>query len=195
MEAEINQVAKALAQANDAKAEGNQLFVAGQFEDALSKYELALYFAQEMPSSAELRSICHSNRAVCFSKQGKYEEAIKEGTKALDLNTKNLKALIRRGEAHEKLKHFDESISDMKRILELDPSNSQAREAIQRLESLASQKQEKIKEEFIANVMVLIHLSAIYFPSELVDMGNSLFGMPRGVPLLISFFFRAGTHF
>ncbi|KAL5713780.1 hypothetical protein ACHQM5_015827 [Ranunculus cassubicifolius] len=152
---------KALAQANAAKSQGNQLFLAAQFEDALSKYELALYFAPEMPSSLELRSICHSNRAVCFSKQGKYEEAIKESTKALELNPKNLKALVRRGEAHEKLKHFDDSIADFKKILELDPSNGEARKNIRRLEPLAAEKQEKMKEEMIG---------------KLKDMGNSLLG-------------------
>ena len=59
---------KALAQANDAKLEGNKLYGDGQFEEALSKYELALYFAPDMPSSVELRSTCHSNRAICFLK-------------------------------------------------------------------------------------------------------------------------------
>ncbi|GMY35530.1 sperm-associated antigen 1-like, partial [Fagus crenata] len=59
---------KALEQANDAKLEGNKLFGDGQFEEALSQYELALQVAPEMPSSVELRSICHANRAVCFMK-------------------------------------------------------------------------------------------------------------------------------
>lgn len=59
---------KALAQANVAKLEGNKLFGEGQFEEALSKYELALQMAPDMPSSDEVRSICHSNRAVCFMK-------------------------------------------------------------------------------------------------------------------------------
>jgi len=59
---------KALEQANDAKAEGNALFKEGQYEDALTKYEFALQVAPEMPSSLELRSICHANRAICFLK-------------------------------------------------------------------------------------------------------------------------------
>lgn len=59
---------KALEQANDAKLEGNKLFGDGQFEEALSQYELALQVAPEMPSLVELRSICHANRAVCFMK-------------------------------------------------------------------------------------------------------------------------------
>ncbi|KAK4270291.1 hypothetical protein QN277_023344 [Acacia crassicarpa] len=152
---------KALAQANDAKLEGNKLFGDGQFEEALSKYELALQIAPDMPSSIEVRSICHSNRGVCFMKLGKYEDTIKECTKALELNPAYLKSLVRRGEAHEKLEHFEEAIADMKKILEIDPSNDQARRTIRRLEPLAAEKREKMKEEMIG---------------KLKEMGNSLLG-------------------
>ncbi|XP_023895719.1 uncharacterized protein LOC112007582 isoform X1 [Quercus suber] len=153
--------AKALEQANDAKLEGNKLFGDGQFEEALSQYELALQVAPDMPSSSELRSICHANRAICYTKLGKYDETIKECTKSLELNPTYMKSLVRRGEAHEKLEHFEEAIADMKKILELDPSNDQARKNIRRLEPLAAEKREKMKEEMI---------------SKLKDMGNSLLG-------------------
>ncbi|KAK1267489.1 hypothetical protein QJS04_geneDACA016709 [Acorus gramineus] len=152
---------KALDQVNDAKAEGNKLFGAEKYEEALSQYELALQVAPEMPSSVEVRSMCHANRAICFSKLGRYDETIKECTKALELNPQYLKALVRRGEAHEKLEHYEESIADMKKILELDPSNDQAIRAIRRLEPLAAEKREKLKEEMMG---------------KLKEMGNSILG-------------------
>ncbi|KAF8392967.1 hypothetical protein HHK36_021208 [Tetracentron sinense] len=152
---------RALTQANDAKAEGNNFFGAGQYELALSQYELALQVAPDMPSSIEIRSICHANRAICFSKLGKYDDAIKECTKALELNPTYMKALVRRGEAHQRLEHFEEAIADMKKILELDPSNDEARRAIRRLEPLAAEKREKMKEEMIG---------------KLKEMGNSVLG-------------------
>lgn len=37
----------------------------------------------------------------------------------------------------------------MKKILEIDPSNDQARKSIRRLEPLAAEKREKMKEEMI----------------------------------------------
>lgn len=40
----------------------------------------------------------------------------------------------------------------MKKILELDPSNDQARKAIRRLEPLAEAKREKMKEEMIGKL-------------------------------------------
>lgn len=152
---------KALAQANESKLQGNKLFGNGQYEEALLQYELALQFVPAMASSVEFSSICHANRAICFLKLGKYDETIKECTKALELNPTYMKALIRRGEAYEKLERFEEAIVDLKKILELDPSNDQARKTIHRLEPLAEEKREKMKEEMIG---------------KLKEMGNSLLG-------------------
>ncbi|WMV36431.1 hypothetical protein MTR67_029816 [Solanum verrucosum] len=152
---------KALAQANDAKVEGNALFKDGLYEEALSKYELALQVAADIPSSTEIRSICHANRAACFTKLGKHEETIKECTKALELNPTYIKALVRRAEAHEKLEHFEEAITDMTKILELEPSHDQARRTVMRLKPLADEKREKMKEEMIG---------------KLKEMGNSILG-------------------
>ncbi|KAK7261935.1 hypothetical protein RIF29_28259 [Crotalaria pallida] len=152
---------KALVQANEAKVEGNKLFVDGKFEEALFQYELALQVASDIPSSVEIRSVCHANRAVCFMKLGKYENTIKECTKALELNPVYLKALVRRAEAHEKLEHFEEAIADMKKTLDIDPSHDQARKTIRQLEPLAAEKREKMKEEMI---------------TKLKEMGNSILG-------------------
>ncbi|XAR58509.1 hypothetical protein NMG60_11013935 [Bertholletia excelsa] len=152
---------KALSEANDAKLEGNRLFADRKYEEALSQYDHALQVAPDVPSSVEIRSICHANRAICFLKLEKYQDTIKECTKALELNPSYLKALLRRGEAYEKLEHFEEAIADMKKILELDPSDVQARRTIQRLEPLAAEKREKMKQEMI---------------DKLKEMGNSILG-------------------
>ncbi|XP_019086789.1 PREDICTED: TPR repeat-containing thioredoxin TTL4 isoform X5 [Camelina sativa] len=102
---------KVMAEANEAKAEGNKLFVNGLYEEALSKYAFALELVKEFPESIELRSICHLNSGVCFLKLCKYEETIKECTKALELNPTYTKALVRRAEAHEKLEHFEDAVT------------------------------------------------------------------------------------
>ncbi|KAI3895280.1 hypothetical protein MKX03_011013 [Papaver bracteatum] len=58
---------KALTEANHVKTEGNKLFGSGQYEDALLQYEIALQVVVDMPASIDIRSICHANRAACFS--------------------------------------------------------------------------------------------------------------------------------
>ena len=54
------------------------------------------------------------------------------------------------------------SFADMKKILELDPTNDQARKAIRRLEPLAEAKREKMKEEMIGKS--IIEFRSIYTP-------------------------------
>ncbi|KAL4200871.1 hypothetical protein AMTRI_Chr02g255790 [Amborella trichopoda] len=155
------QIQRAIAQANDSKSEGNKLFGGGNYDEALTQYALALELCPDSPLSSEIRSMCHANRAVCFSKLGRDTETVKECTEALKLNPTYVKALLRRAEANEKLENFEEAIADRKRILELDPANEQSRRAIGRLEPLAAEKREKMKEEMIG---------------KLKDLGNSILG-------------------
>lgn len=63
-----------------------------------------------------------------------------------------MKSLFKRGEAYEKLENYDEAISDMKKILELDPSSYQAKRSIIRIEPLAAEKREKRKEDMLGKL-------------------------------------------
>jgi tetratricopeptide (TPR) repeat protein len=157
----LARIEKVLTMANDAKLEGNILFGDGKYEEALLRYDAALQLSQDIQASVEFKSICHSNRATCYFKLAKYEDAIKECTKALELNPNYLKALLRRAESHEKLEHYEETITDMKKVLEVDPSHYQAKKTITRLEPLAAETREKMKEEMI---------------DKLKEMGNSILG-------------------
>lgn len=59
-------------------------------------------------------------------------------------------------------------LSDMKKILELDSSNDQAKKTIRRLEPLAEQKREKMKEEMIGRPSTVLKLFfSIIFHSSL----------------------------
>lgn len=152
---------RSLAQANEAKAEGNRSFAAGEYEAALAHYASALEIAPEDPMSNEVRSMCFANRAVCCYKLRKYDETVKESTKALELNPAYLKALVKRAEARERLEQFEEAIADMNKVLELEPSNEQARRTIIRLEPLAAEKRAKLQAEMMG---------------KLKDLGNSVLG-------------------
>ncbi|QHO51146.1 Tetratricopeptide repeat protein [Arachis hypogaea] len=170
------------------------LFVDRKYEEALFQYELALQVALNMSSSVEVRLICHANRAACYQKLGKYDSTVKECTQALELNPAYIiKALARRGEAHDKLEHFEEAIADMKRILEIDPSNDQARKGICRLEPLAAEKREKMKEEMMDKwkLCILMHIRVfINMVTEIARMeflefikgSRDVNGAGRGMP-------------
>jgi hypothetical protein len=52
---------------------------------------------------------------------------------------------------------------DMKKVVEVDPSNQQATRSLFRLEPLAAEKREKMKEEMIGNVLLFSSISNIIF--------------------------------
>lgn len=53
----------------------------------------------------------------------------------------------------------------MTKVLELEPSNDQARRNIVRLKPLADEKREKMKEEMIGKLAYLMNLSCSHVPS------------------------------
>ncbi|KAH7437827.1 hypothetical protein KP509_05G091000 [Ceratopteris richardii] len=158
---EEEQKQRALLQANAAKAEGNTLYGAGKYEEALDRYRNALETAPEHDETNEIRSMCHSNSAACFFQMACYKEAVQESTKALELNPTYVKALVRRAQSHEKLDNLDEALADYTKVLELDPGNKQCRANALRLEPIVAERREKLKEEMIG---------------KLKDLGNNILG-------------------
>ncbi|KAJ7516583.1 hypothetical protein O6H91_22G064100 [Diphasiastrum complanatum] len=158
---EEEQRQKALSQGNAAKVEGNQLYVAGKFDEALSIYATALELAPDHEDAKEMRAICLSNRAMCYLQLGHNEEAVTESTKALELNPTYVKALMRRAQGQEKLDHLEEALADMKKVLELDPANKEAARTVQKLDPVVAERREKLKEEMLG---------------KLKDLGNSVLG-------------------
>ncbi|CAN6547306.1 unnamed protein product [Malus baccata var. baccata] len=171
---------KAFEEASDVKIEGNRLFGSGQYQEALTQYELALHLAPDMPPSVELRSICHLNSAVCFSKLAK-----KECCKALykDKTDKNgeryrrAKQEAKKAVREAKLAAYDDigiiyphndpliveahiANFEVRRIL-VDTGASVNIMFAEAFGALAEEKREKMKEEMIG---------------KLKEMGNSLLG-------------------
>ncbi|XP_063784484.1 tetratricopeptide repeat protein 1 [Pseudophryne corroboree] len=137
------------------KDEGNQLFKKGDYVAAEDIYSQAL---QSCPACYKKeRSILFSNRAAARLSQDKNELALKDCTKAIDLNPDYIRALLRRAELYEKTDKLDEALADYKSVLEKDVSCQKAREACMRLPRQIEQRNEKLKEEMI---------------SKLKDLGN-----------------------
>ncbi|KAG0504312.1 hypothetical protein KC19_N042800 [Ceratodon purpureus] len=145
--------AKALSLANEAKSQGNSLYVAGKYSEALECYASALEGVANDPSANELRAQCYSNRAICEINLKNYKDAVTESTKALELDPNYVKALMRRAQANESLENG--SVTDLKKALELDPSNKVARVSIIRLEPIVEKKREELKEEMIGKLKEL----------------------------------------
>ena len=56
------------------------------------------------------KSIIHSNRAACFLKLGRLEEALKEAERSVSLDEKNVKGNFRVGLALHALKRYGEAV-------------------------------------------------------------------------------------
>ncbi|XP_063301423.1 tetratricopeptide repeat protein 1 [Pelobates fuscus] len=137
------------------KEEGNNLFKKGDYIEAEALYTQAL---QTCPALYQKdRSILFSNRAAARLKQDKNEDALKDCTKAIELNPDYIRALLRRAELYEKTDKLDEALADYKSVMERDSSCTQAREACMRLPKQIEERNEKLKDEML---------------SKLKDLGN-----------------------
>jgi len=112
-----------------AKAEGNDHFKNGRYEEAAECYTRALALTEDHME----RSILYSNRAACHSQHQNWHKMLEDADLAVKENPKNAKAMMRRGLAYEGLEKYQLAINDMKSVLELDPTARSASAAIARL--------------------------------------------------------------
>ena len=104
-------------------------------------------------------AIYHCNRAACYLHLENYTDAVKDGDVAVLLRPDWPKAYLRRSTAFEKTEKTEDALMDAKKALELDPSNTNIKKTVARLQKLEDQRLEKLKEETLG---------------KLKDLGNSL---------------------
>ncbi|KAK1308310.1 hypothetical protein QJS10_CPA09g01645 [Acorus calamus] len=117
---------KSSAEALKLKNKGNQFFVNGDYEKALSFYSQALRFA---PMSAndtdkDLVAVLYVNRASSFHNLGLLEECIHDCNRAVVLSHQYAKAWYRRGKANASLGNYRDAINDMEIALSMEGSLS-----------------------------------------------------------------------
>nr|POE91607.1 peptidyl-prolyl cis-trans isomerase fkbp62 [Quercus suber] len=113
------------------KEEGNALFKVGKYERASKRYEKAVRFIEydssfsdvEKQQAKVLKITCNLNNAACKLKLKDYKQAEKLCTKALEVDSKNVKALYRRAQAYIQLVDLDLAEQDIKKAFEIDPDN------------------------------------------------------------------------
>jgi len=127
--------AEKLGLARKRKLDGGALFSAKRFELALEKYKKVVdavadadtYEAEHKAPAVEVKRTAELNKAACFLKVGDLNGALESCDKVLKEDKSNVKALFRRARVrHERTDHT-EAIKDLRRVLELDPKNAEAR--------------------------------------------------------------------
>jgi len=152
------QLAERFETAKKLKEEGNKEFQEGKCEESIKLYTKALL--QCPLQEKEYRALLYANRSAAKIKYGPIarESALEDCTKSLENNDKYMKSLIRRAKLYEELDKLDDALGDYKRIFELDPSNHEARAALQRLPPIINERNEKLKEEMMGKLKDLGNL-------------------------------------
>lgn len=112
-----------LAEANSAKAIGNERLKQGDYLGAVHSYKDGLEFVEFETSSEakQLVNILRLNTAQAYLKINKYFDVIEFCTKVLKEEPDNMKALYRRGVAYNRSQDFGKAETDFKELLRLDP--------------------------------------------------------------------------
>lgn len=86
------------------KAAGNDFYGKSDYENALIYYQKALDVIKN--------PIFYSNRAACYARLGQHEKVIEEATKALKIQPKYFKCVVRRGLSYEHLGKYEDALLD-----------------------------------------------------------------------------------
>jgi len=126
----------------DMKRLGNEAFKGGLFDQAIEYYTEAVDRLEAEGMEDEV-AIVRNNRAACFQQLGNHAKVIEDCSCTLEVLPGNVKALIRRGLAQEALEQYQGGFEDMSEALKLDPSQTMAIKARNRLQKLAKALQDE----------------------------------------------------
>ncbi|KAL1491226.1 hypothetical protein ABEB36_011855 [Hypothenemus hampei] len=104
---------------------GREFFRSGDYEMALNSFTRSLTIKPNL--------ISYNNRALTQLKLKNYQDALQDCHKALEIEPKNLKALLRKGSALEGLKMYEEALDCIDDVIRIDPNNTSAQELAERV--------------------------------------------------------------
>ena len=107
------------AQAETLKVVGNDLFKAGQYADAIAKYDAASELEINVP-------VYQSNAAACWDKLGDYENMEKAARKCISADNKFVKGYYRLAKALKNLNDLPGCIKTLESGLAIQSTNREA---------------------------------------------------------------------
>jgi tetratricopeptide (TPR) repeat protein len=99
------------------KEEAATIFKEGKFDEAITKFEGVMELD---PMNGNFNSTLLLNIAICQVKLGKNEDALVALNKAIKMNKKYAKALVKRGEVWLSMGEFNDAIRDFSEASEHD---------------------------------------------------------------------------
>ena len=111
--------------ADEFKAQGNNAFRAQDFEKAID------LFSKAIDVSEKPNHVLYSNRSACYTSLHKYDNALKDAQKCVEINPTWAKGYNRIAAAYYGEGRFDEAQKQYQKALEIDPSNKMAKTGIE----------------------------------------------------------------
>lgn len=116
------------------KDKGTQLYTKGRVKYSVKRYENSLKYLGHMEpidtlpellssQHATLKCQCYLNLGACFLKTEEYEKVKENCSKALELDSSNVKGLYRRAQAFIKLNDYDKAKQDLITAKNIDSNN------------------------------------------------------------------------
>jgi tetratricopeptide (TPR) repeat protein len=132
IEGEVARVDELIKIAAIIKDRGNVLYKDKNLEEAIKKYRKAVRYIEsaDFPSAAEYKQLdgakipILTNLAACYLALKRYVEVCSVCSSVLELDSSNVKALSRRGQAYLSSKNYEDAVSDFRRALEHTPDDA-----------------------------------------------------------------------
>lgn len=119
------------------KEEGNKCFSESKYGEAAACYTKALSLSNVTGND---KAVLLKNRAACFLKLDKNNEAIADCTAALDICPIDTKALYRRCLALEQTERHEDAYRDARKLVQLEPKNTAIQPVLRRLHATIQDK-------------------------------------------------------
>lgn len=138
-------------EADKLRVSGNELFLKGDYGDAVSSYsmllsmlELDFGWPEDLKSdSRKLKTSAGLNIAACQLKLGAYGDVVGICTELLKQDDTLIKAWFRRAQAYEALGDFDKAMEDFRKTAELNPEDATIPKSIANVERKKKEQDQK----------------------------------------------------
>eukprot|EP01105_Mastigella_eilhardi_P025338 TRINITY_DN6871_c0_g1_i2.p1 TRINITY_DN6871_c0_g1~~TRINITY_DN6871_c0_g1_i2.p1 ORF type:complete len:496 (+),score=220.68 TRINITY_DN6871_c0_g1_i2:60-1547(+) len=138
------------------RLEGNQLYGQKKIARALKKYKRALNYVEsdyrmseeEKKKAKSLKLPCYLNIAACKVLTKEWPEVLENCKKALEIESTNVKALLRRGKAYSGTDDWELAERDFNSVLTQQPDNAEAKKELALLNKKIARQNARDKKTF-----------------------------------------------
>ncbi len=141
------------------KEKGTELYLEDKSDFSVKRFRRALDYLESMepvetlPEEmflryTKLKCLSYLNLGACYLKRDKYNQVVDYCTKALELESNNVKGLFRRGQAYTKLHEYKKAKEDLGKARQLETNNKAVLNQLRTVEVLISKEKQMYQKMF-----------------------------------------------